>query len=156
MRYIFIVLITLFTGTVAFSQQLNYLNRSVCAPPDMSTHEEENVYMHGGGHNYYLSYTPEEHMGSFSEELFPYGTEQNPMIIYVDKTEEGEEEKYYILNPIEEEVSGFDPTEAFVNSGVWTEDETTDLNAPVQSQGYKWIEQRVFQCVIEQEDNITY
>jgi hypothetical protein len=65
----------------------------------MSSYDETNSYVQGGGHNYYLSYSLPQNMGSYSEYDFPYGTEENPMVIYIDST--GEEVTKVFVNPRE-------------------------------------------------------
>lgn len=153
MKYLLSLLFCLTTGAFAFSQQAVYLNRSICPPPGMSALDETNAYVQGAGHNYYLSYPPEAHVGSYSEYIFPYGTEQNPMVVYVDSTEEGEEQKYYLVEPLDDLVAGLDPTEPFVDSGVWT-DTYPERNVPVETEGYSIIDSYVFQCIAQEDEEL--
>lgn len=129
-------------------QELNFLNHSICGSEELKPHYEANEYVQGGGHNYYLSYPVEAHQGSYSEDEYSYGTDDNPMIIYLDSLGEKLVKKYYFSTNESDIYSGIDSDDMYISRGLWPE--YTDQGDPFIGPDLNY-ENRVFRCLADEE-----
>jgi len=130
------------------AQDINFLNYSICNPQEMSSDWETNEYIQGGGHNYYLSYSLDENLGSYSPYNWPYGTEENPMIIYIDSTDNHVEKTFYHekkdITPKEKDII------VKINPRIWEPDY---LVKPSQDPDKNHFEETVLYCKLNEKDN---
>lgn len=119
MKNTFLLIAYLF-GIVVFAnaQKIQFLNYSVCNPTNLSELEDANVYVQGGGHNFYQSYTMSEHAGSFSQREYAYGSEENPMIVLIDTTGEIDQKKFYQA-PVGDLYAGIRGDDMWISEGLW-------------------------------------
>lgn len=137
-------------GIVALSnaQKIQFLNYSVCNPTNLGDLEETNVYVQGGGHNFYQSYTMNEHAGSFSHREYAYGTEENPMIILVDTTGDNELKKYY-KSPKSDLYAGIRGDDMWISEGLWPD--YSSEKDPLIGKNLPY-EENAFQCAAENRE----
>lgn len=100
------------------AQKLRFLNYSICSPPGMNSMDEANSYMQGGGHDYYLSYSLSQQINSFGPAHYPYGSDNDPIIIYVDSTQKGVYKQYF--KDYESSIyKGQDWGKGYTSPGLW-------------------------------------
>jgi hypothetical protein len=132
-----------------YSQDQNFLNFSVCADPEENIDEYINSYVQGAGHNYYISYTPQSHKGSFSEFRFPVGTDDNPLIVFVDSSDTENVKKYYYRANYNELYTGTDFGDAYISRGRWGD--YSEEEDPLIGKDLPY-EEAAFQCIINKEE----